>query len=273
MKVHNELINCIVDIPENPHRIVSLSSGFTEALFRMGCADRVAGVSQYCGRYVDAADRPVAGDYLTVDHPTLVAIDPDLIVLTGGAQRSLALKLTEEGYPVYALPLPESFAGVCDGAIRLGALTGDVTRGRELAWHMMTEAAAIRSAWTGPVPTVYVELWFGRHVRTIGGRTFIHDTVEIAGGRPVFGYHPGSYVGLDIDAIDEACPDVIVGFSEPEFPVDFRTEIEKRLWTEWPRKPRVVVSDVRRGRNVIHDGPSLLETARWLQEEFRAAVG
>jgi iron complex transport system substrate-binding protein len=273
MKIQNDLIDAIVDIPEDPHRIVSLSSGFTESLYRMGCADRVVGVSAYCSRYVDVADRPVIGDYLTVDRSRLDAIEPDLIVLTGGVQRTLALKLRDDGYPVYALPLPESFAGVCDAAIRLGALTGDVTRGRDLAWSMMTEAAAIRSAWTGPVPKVYVELWFGRHVRTIGGRTFIHDTVEIAGGCPVFGSHPGSYVGLDIDAIDDACPDIILGFSEPEFPVDFRIEVEKRHWSEWPRTPRIVVSDVRRGRNVIHDGPSMIETARWLQEEMLAAVG
>jgi iron complex transport system substrate-binding protein len=28
--------------------------------------------------------------------------------------------------------------------------------------------------------------------------------------------------------------------------------------------PRLVLSSTERGRNLIHDGPSLLETARWL---------
>ncbi|MFW6292725.1 MAG: helical backbone metal receptor, partial [Spirochaetota bacterium] len=191
MKIYNELIDYTLDIPEAPRRIVSLNSGYTEALFAMGCADRVVGVSSYCDRYVDIADRSVAGDYLTVDRERLDALDPDLIIVTGGIQRTLAMKLRAAGYPVYALPLPESFAGVCDAAVRLGALTGDVSRGRDLAWEMMSEAAEIRAGWTGPVPSVYLELWFGEHLRTIGGRTFIHDTVEIAGGRPIFATNPG----------------------------------------------------------------------------------
>ena len=223
---------------------MSLNSGFTEALFAMGCADRAV----------------------------LDALAPDLVVLTGGIQRSLALKLSKDGYPVYALPLPESFAGVCDAAILLGALSGDSSRGRGLAWSMMSRATTIRAAWSGPVPSVYVELWFGRHVRTIGGRTFIHDIVEIAGGRPVFGADPGSYLGLDIDAIDRAAPDVFLGFHEPEFRVDFAAEARKRPWTDRPTPPRIIVSDVERGRNLIHDGPSLLDTAAWLQGELRAAT-
>lgn len=272
MKIHNELIDAILNIPDQPRRVVSLNSGFTEALFTMGCADRIVGVSSYCSRYVDVGDRTVAGDYLTVNRDALSELEPDLILLTGGIQRSLALKLKEEGYPAYALPLPESFAGVCDAAIRLGALTGDVSRGRDLAWNMMTRAASIRAAWSGPIPSVYVELWFGRHVRTIGGRTYIHDIVEIAGGQPVFGADPGSYVGLDMDAIDKATPDVFLGFHEPEFPVDFTAEAHKRSWTHWPRSPRIIVSDVERGRNLIHDGPSLLDTAKWLQGQLRGVM-
>ncbi|TVQ28677.1 MAG: ABC transporter substrate-binding protein [Spirochaetaceae bacterium] len=272
MKIHNELIDAVLEIPDEPRRIVSLNSGFTEALFAMGYADRVVGVSCYCDRYVDVGDRRVAGDYLTADRSVLDALAPDLIVLTGGAQRSLALKLTKDGYPVYALGLPESFAGVCDAAILLGALCGDTSRGRDLAWRMMARATSIRAAWSDPVPSVYVELWFGRHVRTIGGRTFIHDIVEIAGGRPVFAANPGSYLGLDIDAIDRSAPDVFLGFHEPEFPVDFAAEARKRPWSGRSTPPVIIVSDVTRGRNLIHDGPSLLDTAEWLQEELRSAI-
>ncbi len=280
MKIHNELIDHTLELPEVPRRIVSLNSGFTEALFAMGCGDRVVGVSSYCDRYVDIADRTVAGDYLAVDREKLDALDPDLIIVTGGIQRTLAMKLKAADYPVYALPLPESFAGVCDAAVRLGALAGDVTRGRDLAWNMMSEAAAIRAGWTGPVPSIYVELWFGKHLRTIGGRTFIHDTVEIAGGLPVFAANPGSYLVPDPEAVAAARPDIVLGFHEPEFPVDFAAELGSRGWSARagatgngaPHIAAIIVSDIERGRNIIHDGPSLLETARWLQEEMRAAM-
>ncbi len=272
MNVHNELLDHIFDLPDRPKRVVSLNSGFTESLFAMGHGDRVVGVSSYCSRYVDTDDRPIVGDYLSVDQTALAALEPDLIVVTSGVQRALGLKLKKLGQPVYALPLPESFAGVCDAAIRLGALTGDTSRGRELSETLAAQAAEIRSAWTGESPRVYVELWFGPHVRTIGGRTFIHDTIEIAGGQPVFGSHPGSYIDLDIDAIENARPTVYLGFHEPEFVVDFSAEMAKRHWTEWSRVPHIIVSDTQKGRNLIHDGPSLLETARWLQRQMKTAI-
>jgi len=280
VKIYNELIDYTLDIPEAPRRIVSLNSGFTEALFAMGCGDRVVGVSSYCDRYVDIADRPVVGDYLNFDTEKLDALEPDLIIVTGGIQRTLAMKLKAAAYPVYALPLSESFAGVCDAVVRLGALTGDVTRGRDLAWNMMSESVAIRAAWSGPIPSVSVELWFGKHARTIGGRTFIHDTVEIAGGHPIFAADPGSYLALNRDAISAARPDIVLGFHEPEFPVDFAAELGARRWSAEPgatddgevHLASLIVSDISRGRNIIHDGPSLLETARWLQEEMRAVV-
>ncbi|TVR59501.1 MAG: ABC transporter substrate-binding protein [Spirochaetaceae bacterium] len=272
MNVHNELLDHIFDLPVYPKRVVSLNSGFTESLFAMGHGDRIVGVSSYCSRYVDTGDRRVVGDYLSIDQTALAALDPDLIIVTSGVQRALGLKLKKLGYPVYALPLPESFVGVCDAAIRLGALTGDTSRGRELAARLTAGAAEIRSAWKGESPRVYVELWFGPHVRTIGGRTFIHDTIEIAGGRPVFGAHPGSYIELDIDAIENARPTIYLGFHEPEFVVDFSAEMKKRHWGEWARVPDIIVSDTQKGRNLIHDGPSLLETARWLQLQMSSTL-
>lgn len=270
MQIYNEQIDYTIDIPDVPHRIVCLSSGFTESLFAMGLADSVVGVSAYCSRYVDTGDRPVVGDYLTVDRSRLDGVHPDLVIATGGIQRRLVLTLKDEGYPVYPLPLPETFWGICDSAVRLGALAGDVAAGRRLATRMTGEAESIRSAWRGRSPRVYIEAWFGRHPRTIGGRSFIHDTVRIAGGSPLLSDHPAAY--LPLDAAEErrstlTHADFLLGFHEPEFHVDF-AEVAARRWPDESDRPRVIVSDTARGRNIIHDGPSLLETARWLQQEF-----
>jgi iron complex transport system substrate-binding protein len=172
---------------------------------------------------------------------------------------------------VYTLPLPETFWGICDSAVRLGALAGDPASGRRLAEKMSDEAAHIKAGWEDRSPLVYIEAWFGRHPRTIGGRSFIHDTVRIAGGSPLLSKNPGGY--LPLDAIGERKAelteaDFLLGFHEPEFYVDF-AEVAARHWPNEARRPRVVVSDTERGRNIIHDGPSLLETAKWLQQEFK----
>ncbi|MGC4000944.1 MAG: hypothetical protein QM767_27190 [Anaeromyxobacter sp.] len=58
-------------------------------------------------------------------------------------------------------------------------------------------------------------------------------------------------------------------FQEPEFPVDPAALLRERGWDR-AFAPRTVLSTVDRGRNLIHDGPSFLETARWLRGELDA---
>ena len=121
----------------------------------------------------------------------------------------------------------------------------------------------LRAARWAARPRVYVELWFGRHPRTSGGRTFVHDLIELPGGENIFGSSPQGYLPLDIPAAAAAKPDVALFFSEPEYPVDPGRLLAQRGW-DTPGGPRVIVSTVDRGRNLIHDGPSFADTARWL---------
>jgi ABC-type Fe3+-hydroxamate transport system substrate-binding protein len=243
-------------------------SGFTEALFAMGCGNRVAGVSTYCSRYVPGLTAPVIGDYLRIDRSKLEACRPDLILATGGIQLNLARELADRGLPVYALPLSCSLFGILENVVTLGGLMGEMTAGRRLAVELSAGTARIAAAAGEPRPRVYVECWFGRHVRTIGGQSFIHDLVTIAGGDPIFGGSPEAYPRPDLDAVAAARPDIGLFFWEPDHPVCVTEILGERGWESLFRG-RVIEADVRRGRNLIHDGPSFVETAEWLSAELR----
>jgi ABC-type Fe3+-hydroxamate transport system substrate-binding protein len=97
----------------------------------------------------------------------------------------------------------------------------------------------------------------------------VHDLVTLAGGEHVFGARPDAWAPLDPAAVAAARPEVVVVFSEPEFPVDAAVLVRERGWAA-AFAPLVVVSTTERGRNLIQDGPSLLETARWLAGELRS---
>ena len=271
VNVHCELLDHHFEMPEHPERVVCLTSGITEALFAMGCGDRVVGVSAYCARYVPDLKCPVAGDYLRVDEALLAELQPDLVLVTTGAQRPLGLKLARQGLPVYAAPLPNSFYGILENIVTASALLNQVTAGRRLCDEMARGAAARRAAAPERRPAVYAELWFGRHARTIGGRTFIHDLIAIAGGDSILAATRAGYLELSLAEVAHRAPDVMIGFAEPEQPVDFRSLIVQRGWDR-TFAPALIQSTVARGRNVIHDGPSLLETAAWLQGELSAAA-
>ena len=269
MKIYCENLGHRLDLPERPERVVSLTSGATEALFAMGCGRRVAGVSAYCSRYVPGLTAPVVGDYLRVDDERLAEVRPDLVLVTTGVQRKLGLELAERGFPVYALPLPASFHGILENVVTLAGLMNHVTEGRALAESMASRAADLRRGVSGKRPRVYVELWFGKHMRSIGGQTYIHDLVTMAGGAPILGDVRGAYVVPDFNHVMTRRPEILLFFSEPEYPVDFHALLHERGWDTWQERP-LIQSTIQRGENVIHDGPSILETAVWLRREIRS---
>ena len=197
----------------------------------------------------------------------LRALAPDLLLFTAGVQLPLARRCAAAGLPAYALPVPASRFGILENIVTVGALIGDIEAARALVDRMAADFERLRAARVAVRPRVYVELWFGRHPRTSGGRTFVHDLIELAGGENIFGSSPQGYLPLDLPAVAAARPDVALFFSEPEYPVDPGQLLGERGW-DAPGGPRVIVSTVDRGRNLIHDGPSFADTARWLAEQM-----
>jgi len=271
MKIACELLGNSFELPAAPRRIVSLVSAATETVAQLGGPDRLVGVSPYCSRYVPGLAAPVVGDYLKADLGALRALAPDLLLFTAGVQLPLARRCAAAGLPAYALPIPASRFGILENIVTVGALVGSVGPARALANRMSADLERLRATRRALRPRVYVELWFGRHPRSSGGRTFVHDLVELAGGENIFGSSPQGYLPLDIPAVERARPDVVLLFSEPEYPVDPGPLLAERGW-QGPDAPRVIRSTVDRGRNLIHDGPSFAQTARWLAGQMRGEV-
>ncbi len=263
MKIYCDPLGGFVELPEKPRRIVSLASGLTEALVEMGYGNAIVGISEFCPRYTPQLPAPTVGDYLKIDAPKMRAIQPDLILITTGIQRTLARKLRQDGWPVYALPLPNSLHGVLENALALGALVDDLPAARALtqAWNRLFLELKANSP--TPRPRIYAELWFGKHVRMTGGLTFVHDLIESAGGENIFGDVRTGYLELDLREVQRRQPDIFLCFSEPEHPVQAADLLRERGWN-FP----ILQADVSPEHNLIHDGPSMMKTVRWLHGEI-----
>jgi ABC-type Fe3+-hydroxamate transport system substrate-binding protein len=236
----------------------------------LGAKTRVVGVTPYCGRYVAGLEAPVVADYLSADPAAVRAVAPDLVLACDGVQLKLARRLAAAGLPVYVLPVPTSRFGLLENVLTVGALIGELERARDLTDRLEREAAELLAAAPAVRPRTYVELWLGRHARRPGGRTFVHDIVSLAGCQHLGAGQAEGYLPLELAVTAAARPEMVVVFSEPEHPVDAAALLRERGWDE-AFSPRVVISTVARGRNLIHDGPSFLETARWLAGEVRAS--
>jgi len=248
-----------------PRRVISFVSSATETLFQLGCGESLIGVTPYCERYVENLAVPVVGDYLKADLASLQALEPDLVLVTSGIQAAFARRLSQAGLPVYALPLPASRFGILENQVALGGLMHRVAEARALGTRMEAGFAQLIATAPARRPTVFIEMWCGRHLRGIGGLSFIQDLVELAGGDPVPAVASEAYPTPDLEAVAAARPEVVLFFQEPEFPVNARALLAQRDW-DWG--PRVIASDITKGKNIIHDGPSYLDTARWLRGQL-----
>lgn len=264
-RIHNELLDHRFELSDSPKRVVSLLSSATEAIDKMGFIERVVGVSAYCDRYIPNLQAPVVGEYLNCDISEIKALQPELILTTSGIQLKLAAKLAKEGLPVYALPLPQSFYGVLENNLIVGGLLNELEKARELSSSMQIRADQLRNNSPSVRPSVYLELWLGRHMRAVGGGSFINDLIDIAGGDLVFKNHTQGYFTPDFEAVAAIQPDVHLFFHEPEYLVDPAQLVAERNWN--PNTP-VIVSTVDCGQNMIQEGPSLLDTAEWLQDKL-----
>lgn len=265
MKITCDLTGSVLELNGAPKRIVSLMSAATETLFLLGLGDRVVGMSKYCSRYVPANLAPVVGEYLRADIARIRSLEPDIVLVTGGLQADFGRQLLKAGLPVYALSLPDSGYDILGNTVRIGALVGEPERARALAADMARRMEALRGGAAARRPTLYAELWFGRHMRTIGSRSFIRDILELAGAEVFFAGDPRGYFKPDFGEIAAMRPEAVLLFSEEDdHPQDATALMRERGWEgAWPY--RLIPAGITCGKNPIHDGPSFLDTAEWLR--------
>lgn len=246
-------------------RVVSLVSSATETLFALGAGEAVVGVTPWCARYVPGLAAPVVAEYVSADPGVVAALRPDLVLATDGVQLPLARRLAAAGLPVLILPVPRSRAGILENTVWVGALVGRLAEAHALCDRLEAGCAELVRSAPARRRRAYCELWFGAHLRRPGGLAFVHDLLWLAGLDPIHGGRADAYAEPDLDEVRRLAPEWVVVFSEPEHPVDARALLAERGW-DAAFAPRLAVSTVERGRNLIHDGPSFLDTARWLRD-------
>ena len=235
----------------------------------MGLLSRVVGISAYCHRYLNSPPPPVLGEYLNCKIDQIIDLQPDLVLTTSGIQRKLALKLAKANLPVYALSLPQSFHGILENNLVLGRLINELEKARTLSKTMQSRAEDLRRSAPKKRPTIYLELWLGRHMRAVGGASFINDLIDIAGGDLIFKTRTEGYFVPNFEEVAQLQPDIHLFFHEPEYLVDPVELVRERGWN--PQTP-IIVSTVDCGRNMIQDGPSFLDSAAWLQDQLTNVI-
>jgi len=246
-----------------PARIVSLTPALTEILFAVGAGSRVVGVTDYCDYPPEAASRTKVGGYINPSVEAVVALKPDLVVVSPGpGNRDAALAMRRSGLRVevvVAETLDESLT-----AIELVAqLSGDEAAGRALASRVRARLDAVsrRVAGKPRVPTLFcIQI---DPIIAAGSDTLPAQLLEIAGGRNVV--REPRYPRLGLEAVVAAKPELILQ-ARMDAPAGGDEGTEEAFWNRWPLIPAVAAKRVvvLTGGLALRPGPRVADAAEEL---------
>jgi len=259
---------------QTPRRIVSLVPAVTEMLFALGAGPQVVGVSSYDQDPAEVRQLPRVGALLDPDVERILSLQPDLVV-TYGSQTDLKAQLTRASIAVFDY----RHAGLADvtSTIRqLGAVTGRADRAETVASDIEQQLARIRArASSGARPRTL--LVFGRERRALrniyasGGRGFLHDMLEAAGGTNVFADIDRESVQATTELILARAPEVILEVRSADVLTAEEAARESASWAPLASVPavrerRIVVLT---GRGLTVPGPRVADVVQRMADALR----
>jgi iron complex transport system substrate-binding protein len=255
------------------HRIVSLVPALTEMLFAIGAGPQVVGVSSYDGFPADVKKLPRVGALLDPDTERILALRPDFVILYG-SQSELQAQFARAG--IRTLMYRHGGIRTVLETIRdLGAATGHQVEATRVVRDVQMRLDAVRARVKGR-PRPRVLLVFERQPKTLreiyvsGGRGFLHEMLEIAGGQNVFADVARESVQPSAETLIARGPDVIIEVRTPGLLEEREVSQEQGVWTALPSLPAVRNRRVHFliGDYLVVPGPRLAQAT----EAFAAAI-
>jgi iron complex transport system substrate-binding protein len=199
-----------VEVPSRPARIVSLAPSLTETLFALGAGDRIAGVTDYCDYPPEARTKTKVGGMINPNIERLVALRPDLTLLTKEGNRRETLDALERlGIAVYVVETARLEA--ISRALRdLGRVAGEPAAGEALASDLERRIAATRAAVRGFAPRRALFLVWLQPVITVGQETFLDDLMESAGASSISRTQAQPWPKMSVEEILRQDPEYIL---------------------------------------------------------------
>ena len=199
-----------VEVPDHPHRLVSLAPNITEVIYALGMGNELAGDTDYCDYPPEAKQKPHVGAMINPSLEKIVALKPDLVLGTPEAnRRETADQLEQLGIPLYGLTahtLDETLRSIQD----MGQVLNREAEAQALVGRLQARIESIEKQVKGqPRPKVLFVVWY-RPLITAGPQTFIADAIRRAGGVSISGDLKGEWPRLSLEEVLRRDPDIIL---------------------------------------------------------------
>ncbi len=198
---------------QQPRRIISLVPNVTEILFAIGAGPQVVAVSTYDVEPPAVRSLPTVGALVDPDTEKIISLRPDLVI-TYGSQADLQSQLTSANIPFF-----DYRHGGIDHIFTtmraLGARTGHAAGAEKAAQSLQSAIETVKQRVAGK-PRPRTLLVFGREPGSLrkiyasGGRGFLHDMLQAAGGDNVLADIDREAAQVNTEMLLARAPDVIL---------------------------------------------------------------
>jgi iron complex transport system substrate-binding protein len=203
-----------VTLPEDPQKVICLSSSANQTLESLGLLDRVIAVDTYTPTYIPALAELPQFDMMAPDVEQIALLEPDLIIVTGMALSDGTnpyQPLIDMGVCIAIIPSSESIQGIKDDIAFIASIFGVEEAGQSLIDGMQAtidEVSAIAATITEK-KSVFFEISAMPYLYSFGTGTFLDEMLTLVGAENVMADQAGWVSVTEEDAV-AANPDVIL---------------------------------------------------------------
>jgi iron complex transport system substrate-binding protein len=252
-----------------PTRVISLVPALTEMVFAIGAGDKVIAVSSYDDYPPQVTALPKVGALIDPDVERIIALRPDLVLLYG-SQTDLMTQLSRASIQYFEYR-HGGLVAVTATIRALGQRTGHTSQAKAVAAEIDRRLATLREQ-SRRLQKPRTLLVFGReggslrNIYASGGRGFLHDILEVAGGVNVFADVEAESVQASTEMILTRAPEVIIEIRSTDIPAERARAAEVATWKQLASVPAVRSGRIYllTGRAIGVPGPRVAEAAELL---------
>ena len=250
-------------------RIVSLVPALTEMLFAIGVGSSVIGVSNFDAFPPDVSRLPRVGALLDPDTERILSLRPTLVLIYG-SQTDLQAQLRRAGIRTYVYR-HGGIRTIYQSLQELGNATDHRPQADRVVRNLRARIDAVRTRVAGR-PRPRVLLVIGRQPKTLreiyvsGGRGFLHEMLDIAGGQNVFADIARESAQPSQETLIARAPEVVIEVHAEGMFKTSTAEAERAVWSSLPSLPAVRNRRVHVliGQYLVVPGPRFAEATETL---------
>lgn len=252
-----------------PRRIICMSPAITELVFSLGRGDYVVGVSDFCTWPAETSQKDKIGGAFNPNLEKLLSLAPDLIIIQGRCEKvtrfcrrkNISLLQVEVSNIETIYNDLNLLGRKLNCAERAEQLCTEI---RQTLWEIKAKAAKHRKR------RVFFSL--GRTsgsligLTTIGGKTFISELIDIAGGENIFADIEQPYPRISKETLLKRAPEIIIEAHPGRVLSPEEQQRLKRDWQAFASLPAVRDGQIRflTEEYLLIPGPRICQTARLL---------